>query len=144
MYLQAIYTVYWVNEQYNYTCMKTILLSLLLTVLTTSPAAAWQEWTSTDRQLFVASSIAITADWATTRGAARGNWPNNTYETNHVMGRHPSVNTVDTYFAVMLISNYLIADYLPKEHRGMYLTIRTVVHGASAQRNTELGWRMHF
>ena len=60
------------------------------------------------------------------------------------MGRHPSVNTVDTYFAVMLISNYLIADYLPKEHRGMYLTIRTVVHGAAAQRNTELGWRMHF
>ena len=124
--------------------MKTLLLSLLLTLLAASPAWAWDNWPKSDQQLFVASTVAITADWATTRWAARNNWPNNTYEKNHLMGRHPSVDIVDTYFAVMLITNYLIAAAVPQQYRGFYFTVRTVTHGTAALGNVELGWRMQF
>jgi hypothetical protein len=124
--------------------MKTIFLSLLLTLLSHGTAAAWQDWSKTDQQMFVASSIAITADWATTRGAARSNWPNGTYEKNYVMGRYPSVRTVDAYFVAMLITNYIIADQLPEQYRGLYFTVRTVTHGSAALGNIELGWRMNF
>jgi len=123
--------------------MKAILLSLLLTLLA-APVHAWQDWSKSDQQMFVASSIAITADWATTRWAADNNWPNNTWEKNQVMGRYPSVRTVDTYFVVMLISNYIIADMLPGQYRGLYFTVRTVTHGSAALNNIELGWRMRF
>jgi hypothetical protein len=124
--------------------MKAMLLSLLLTILTITPAWAWQDWSKSDQQMFVASSIAITADWMTTRWAADNNWPNGTWEKNYVMGRHPSVDTVDTYFVVMLISNYIIADALPERYRSFYFTFRTVTHGSAALGNVELGWRMRF
>ncbi len=123
--------------------MKQLLLSILLALMTAS-ANAWQDWTKTDQQLFVASSVAITADWATTRWAARNNWPNNTYETNAFMGRSPTVSRVDNHFVVVLISNYIVADLLPKDYRGMYLTFRTVTHGYAAHRNVEMGWQIKF
>jgi hypothetical protein len=123
--------------------MKQLLLSILLTLIATG-ANAWEDWSTSDRQLFVASSVAITADWATTRWAARNNWPNNTYETNAFMGRSPTVSRVDNHFVVVLISNYIVADLLPKDYRGMYLTFRTVTHGYAAHRNVEMGWQIKF
>jgi hypothetical protein len=119
-------------------------LSLLLILLTCGPARAWQDWTTTDQNLFIASSVAITADWATTRWAARNNWPNNTHENNPILGRRPTVSTVDSYFVFLLISNYAIAQAVPQEYRGMYLTFRTVTHGSAVQGNVELGWRVKF
>lgn len=110
----------------------------------TASANAWQDWTKTDQQLFVASSIAITADWATTRWAARNNWPNNTYEKNPLMGSYPTVSRVDNHFIVVLISNYVITDLLPKGSRTAYLTVRTVQHAHVTQRNIEMGWQIKF
>ena len=123
--------------------MKQLFLSILLALMTAS-ANAWQDWTKTDQQLFVASSMAITADWATTRWAARNNWPNNTYEKNPLMGSYPTVSRVDNHFIVVLISNYVITDLLPKGSRTAYLTVRTVQHAHVTQRNIEMGWQIKF
>lgn len=119
------------------------LLTILTVCFTLSAEAGWDEWDDTEKKLFIASSIAITADWATTRNGAKHPVPN-VYETNVFLGRRPTVSKVDNYFLFLLVSNYYITDWMPKEYRGWYLTFRTVGHGAAAIRNVELGWSMKF
>jgi hypothetical protein len=117
---------------------------LLLFLFFANPARAWSDWSDSDRALFISSSVAMTADWATTRYAARNDWPDGLYETNPILGKYPHQDQVDLYFVTMLISNYFIADYFKGNNRTFYLAIRTVTHGAAAQNNVSLGMRLQF
>lgn len=120
---------------------KAITALLLSKVLTAQ--AGWNEWDSTDQALFVASSLAITADWATTRYGVRSP-VKGVYETNPILGKYPTTSKVDAYFILLLATNYIAADLMPNEYRGLYLTVRTTSHGYAASKNIELGWRMRF
>lgn len=126
-------------------CMKaaTVLLSLLLFMRST--LAGWDQWSQTDRELFIASSIAMAADWSTTRYATR-RWDTcKCRETNPILGPFPSTARLDAYFVLLLATNYVVGSMLPDEYRGMYFTVRTVSHGWAAHHNmTEFGWRMRF
>ncbi len=124
--------------------MRTI-ITIIFAVLTTNCYAGWESWSDSDRTLFVASQIAITADWATTRYGVRNrhNLPG-LHETNLILGPYPSTNRLDLYFVIMLASNYYIADTLKSDDRKLYLTIRTVTHGLAARHNVQLGWQMRF
>jgi hypothetical protein len=108
--------------------------------------ADWDKWSEFDRKLYIASQAAIVADWTTTRYGAkyRNDLPQNLYETNKILGQHPSVDKVDLYFVIMLVSNYYIADAFDPSMRGFYLTARTVSHGTAAYHNTQLGWSLKF
>jgi hypothetical protein len=122
--------------------MKKILFILLYVFSTATNACA--EWTDTDKKLYIASQLAIIADWSTTRYAARHNFPTGTYETNIILGRQPSVAKVDLYCIGLLLTNHLIADAMPNELRGFYFTFRTVAHGAASIHNVQAGWQMRF
>ena len=123
--------------------MRTI-ITIILAVLTTNAKADWDSWSESDRRLFVASQIAITADWVTTRYGAkhRADLDPQLYETNKFLGRYPSVGRVDLYHVVMLVSNYYIADTLPDDRRGFYLFVRTATHGYAAHHNVLAGWQL--
>ena len=121
-----------------------ILLVLLFVLLSGQAQAEWSNWTPDNKGLFIASQLAITADWATTRNAARRNWPNNTYETNPILGRYPSTEKVDLYMIGLLVSNYYVTDWLPKQYRNFYLGMRIVIHTSAADNNIRLGWHMRF
>ena len=121
--------------------MRALLLSLLL--LIPSAAWAWEDWDQTTRTMFVASSIAITADWATTRNMTR-RYDEGYYELNPILGTHPSRTEVDAYMIGMLVSNYFITDWLPQEYRIFYLGWRTITHGSAAQNNMSIGLRLQF
>ena len=50
--------------------------------------------------IYVLSFLLLLADWAQTRQIAKN--PDKWFETNKLLGVHPSVSRVDTYFAVVL------------------------------------------
>ena len=118
---------------------------VLVFVLFVTPARAeWSDWSPETKGLFVASQLAIAADWATTRYGVSHGFPNNTYETNPILGRYPSRDRVDLYMIGMLIGNYYVTDWLPAEYRNFYLGVRLVTHAGAAHNNVQLGWRLQF
>ena len=121
--------------------MRAIVLSLLL--LIPSAAWAWEDWDKEIKTMFVVSSIAIGADWMTTRNMTR-RYDEGYYEKNHILGRHPSTADVDAYMIGILVSNYFITDWLPKDYRIFYLGWRTVTHGSAAHNNMQIGLRLRF
>jgi hypothetical protein len=107
--------------------------------------AGWDDWSDTDKKLFVASQIAITADWATTRyGSRHFDSMSSNRESNILLGLEPSTKKVDLYFIGLLATNYYITDWMPSESRGFYLSVRTVSHGIAAKHNASVGWYMRF
>lgn len=107
--------------------------------------ADWKDWSDSDKGMFVASTVAITADWMTTRYYSnhKNEFPT-AYESNPILGKYPSSDKVDVYFVAMIVSNYYIADWVPKEYRGFYLGIRTGAHASAAMGNVRIGWKMQF
>jgi hypothetical protein len=124
--------------------MKKI-ITIIIAFISLNCHAGWDDWSDFDKKLFVASQLAITADWATTRYGSRhfDDMPGHK-ESNMILGPYPSTRKVDLYFVGMLVSNYYIADYVDPKWRGFYLTIRTVSHGTAASHNASLGWHMRF
>ena len=120
-----------------------LLLSLLLFMRTTY--AGWDQWSDTDRQLFIASSIAIAADWTTTRYASR-RWDEcSCHERNPILGRYPHADRIDAYFLTLLVTNYIAGDMISDKYRSIYFTFRTATHGQAAHINySEFGWKIRF
>lgn len=123
--------------------MNKIIITIL-SLLSLNCNAEWEQWSDFDKKLFMASELAMVADWATTRYGAKHNFPNGTYETNIVLGRYPSTDRVDLYFVGLLVSNYYIADNFNPDTRTFYLSMRTVLHGFAAKHNVMLGWQLQF
>jgi hypothetical protein len=125
--------------------MRTI-IKIIFALLATNVYADWDSWSESDRRWFVASQIAITADWMTTRyGVIHRNELNpHLYESNRILGPYPSVGRVNLYHVIMLVGNYYIADALPNDQRGFYLFVRTATHGWAAQHNIQAGWQLRF
>jgi hypothetical protein len=77
----------------------------------------------------------LAADWLQTREISRN--PDRFYETNPVLGRHPSLSAVNAYFAAGLLAHTAVAMALPPPWRGpwQYLTFAfeagVVAHNAS-------------
>jgi hypothetical protein len=124
--------------------MRNFLVSvLLLTSLNCN--AEWNNWSDTDKTMFVVSQVAMTMDWATTRyGSRHYNELPHLHETNVFLGNRPSTDKVDLYFIGLLVSNYYIADYIHPSMRGFYLGVRTATHYNAAKNNVSLGWQMKF
>jgi len=121
--------------------MRTLLFILLLWA---APVRAeWSDWSTDTQALFVASTVAIGADWATTRNMTR-RYDEGYYELNPILGRHPSTAQVDAYMIGMLVSNYFITDWLPQQYRIFYLGWRTITHGSAAHNNMSIGLRLQF
>jgi len=116
-----------------------ILLSLLFLHL---PANA-EEWDSTKKTMFVASNVAIIADWATTTNLT-GRYDEGYYETNKILGKTPNKEAVHMYMIVRLVTNYYAAEHLPKGWDLAYLGWTTHVHGSAAANNHNIGLRYKF
>jgi hypothetical protein len=100
------------------------------------------DWSKQDKVLFSASSALLVADWAQTRHIAKN--PQLFYEKNPILGEHPSLGRVNTYFATVLVANYFITDALSPKWRTAYqaglIGVELVVIG----NNKRLGIKMDF
>jgi len=121
--------------------MKIILL-LIIFLFTSHAHAQWSTWTDDEQLMFVASNIAIVADWTTTRDITY-RYSEGYYEKNIILGPYPSKDRVDLYFIGLLAANYYLTDYLGK-YRIYYSLYRTAVHGHAAVNNVTLGLRLRF
>jgi hypothetical protein len=127
--------------------MKTLILVLAL-LFTTSANADCSRLTEEDQKWFVASNIAIFADWQTTRDLARRT--NEGYRevgpiAKQFIGSEPTIARVDAYIATRFLINYYIACRLENsEFKHTYLIVTTASHGLAATNNYNIGLRIRF
>ena len=76
------------------------------------------DWTPSDTKRQLATLGLLGADWAQTRTIAKN--PEKFYETNKLLGKHPSLGEVNNYFAASMLVNTLLANALPPEYRHLF------------------------
>ena len=68
-------------------------------------------WTKTEIALALTAAVSTGLDWGQTRHIGKN--PETHRERNRILGEHPSVQRVDTYFLSSVILGSLIAHYGP-------------------------------
>ena len=119
--------------------MKFILALLLLPL----PAFA-DEWSDADTKREAVYLSIHTIDWLQTRTIAKENWPDGRFERNQILGKHPSVQTLDIHYAITSFGHYYIATLLPTEWRKAWQYIAIGDAGSAIINNYSLGVRIKF
>ena len=87
--------------------------------------------------------IGVTSmDWSQTQQIAAH--PQEYYETNFILGRHPSLNTVNIYFPSAMALHALVAYALPKPWREVWQTMWIGVETYTVYTNASIGLRIKF
>ena len=127
--------------------MKSLILALAL-LLCGSANAMCSMLNEEDQKWFIASNVAIFADWQTTRDLARRT--NEGYReigpiAKQLIGSQPTVARVDAFIAARFLINYYIACKVENnEFKHTYLVITTASHGLAAASNYNIGLRIRF
>ena len=103
---------------------------------------AADEWNLEERTTFAMSSVMLVADWAQTRQIARN--ADQYRETNPILGEHPSMGRVNTYFATALMLNYVIGRSLDRRWRTAWFVTVQSVEASVVQRNLSIGLEVSF
>ena len=115
---------------------KAILIILLL------PSVAHANWTADDTRYQAAFIAAGLADWGQTLCIA--NNPDRFYETNVLLGRHPSRDKVNTYFPVAIALHTAVAVALPPKYRRAWQLVWIVVETSMVVNNASIGIKLDF
>lgn len=119
----------------------TLALIALLVLLSPRLRAA-DDWDKTDYALGAAALAVTAVDWGQTRYIARH--PARFQETNAILGPHPSLGAVNTYFISAIALGAVIAHHLPRQQRKWFLGGIAVVEIVVTHRNYRLGVGMDF
>ena len=105
--------------------MIKLLLTIILILLPWVSSAADWGWSKTDYAREAAGLVVTAVDWGQTRYIA--NHPDRYLELNPILGAHPSLDSVDAYFASVLVLHSLISALLPAKAEvvGFELSPRT-------------------
>ena len=123
-------------------------LLLVLALLCGNASAGCSMLSEEDQKWFVASNVAIFADWQTTRDLARRT--NEGYReigpiAKQLIGSQPTVARVDAFIAARFLVNYYLACQVENsEFKHTYLIITTASHGLAAASNYNIGLRIRF
>jgi len=121
----------------------TVMIIVLVGMLfASSIVKAEESWTSADtnRELVYASFHVM--DWAQTRNISRN--PDKWYETNALLGRHPSTDKVDLYFLLTWVGHYLVADNLSPRNRKLFQNVTILLEAGYVTHNLSLGVNIKF
>lgn len=91
----------------------------------------------TNKALFTTSTVLLAVDWAQTRYIA--SHPEEFHEKNPLLGRHPSVNKVDAYFAGVMAANLLLYNVLPEKYQKYWFTGLSIVEVGAIGNNLLIG-----
>ena len=123
--------------------VKQSLLTLLACLLFSGCATfKLDPWTKNQMLLQGTSLTLNVIDWGQTLDIA-GN-PDEYYETNPILGEHPSRAEVNRYFACFMGAQVLITHLLPSEYRKWWLGCNIMVSGYYVQNNYRIGLRVNF
>lgn len=112
----------------------------LLLLLALVCGTAHAQWTEEQRTLAGMYMVAHVIDWGQSRRIARDGWT----EFNPILGRHPSMGRVNTYFVLTPLIGALVLDAMPSRHRTAALKVVTTLQIATVARNHYLGIRVSF
>ena len=91
--------------------------------------------------LWVLMNLSLVADWGQTRSIA---YHPEYHENNPILGRHPSVSRVDTWFIGALAVSNGIMIALPKKYRPYYAGTVTAVETYLVVHNNSIGLKIDF
>ena len=113
------------------------IIGIVIIFFLSTPVFAFDKWDRTDYALLAVSTLTMGIDWRQTRRIAEQ--PERYYETNPIIGRHPSLDRVDQYFAISWIIKAGIAYILPSQWRKVWLGGIIGVETGCVFRNTNIG-----
>jgi hypothetical protein len=132
--------------------MKRLLIATIILLLWASPAMAiepekqgfWASrdpWTKQDTYWQLGVLVTQIIDWGQTREIATNP---NYYETNKILGEHPTLQEVDRYFIACIAGNYLISKALPNNWRRKWQIGSMLFQTYYINNNYELGIKTNF
>jgi hypothetical protein len=116
--------------------------ALLIVLLISTNAYAFDEWSTRDVVMESAYATVHILDWGQTRHLAKD--PLLHHEHNVVLGQHPSVTKVDTYFALTLLAHIGITHIIPDYLRPYWQSVSIIIEGNVVKQNYNLGVRATF
>ncbi|MEK7593512.1 MAG: hypothetical protein AAB464_02245 [Patescibacteria group bacterium] len=126
---------------------RKIILFFFFLIISPSLALAedewWgKDWTNKDTAREVVYSALHIADWGQTRYIAKN--PQKFYERNPLLGKHPSVGKVDTYFFGGLVAHAAISYILPPKYRWVWQYVGIGMEGGAVAHNASIGIKFEF
>lgn len=119
-----------------------LIFTLFITIFFLSPAA--NAWSKKDTYWEAAYLTTHLADWGQTLDIARQCGSGAYYETNPVMGRCPSAQTVNAYFIGTALLHYGVAHMLPSKYRRMFQAGTIGMELSYIANNASIGLNMNF
>lgn len=98
-------------------------------------------WTKQDTQLQLAYTALHVIDWGQTRYIATHE---EYYEVNAFLGKDPSIQSVDIYFASTLVGHTLVSYLLPPDWRKIWQIVWIGAKFKTVADNYSLGISIHF
>jgi hypothetical protein len=121
--------------------MKKI-LGIVLLVLCLNAHADSSEWSTEEKAWGAAAGVLLASDWATTRNMTH-RYNEDYYETNPLLGRHPTANRVNLYFLTVTPAIFLAADYFGN-YRKEILQATSVLELIMVGNNLRIGLHFQF
>ena len=118
--------------------LKKIALGLLIGA-TSALATAGDPWSDMQTASGVALGTLLVVDYLQTRQIAKQ--PETYTEMNVILGKHPSIGKVNSYFAASAILGYIALDTLPADMRSWALGAGIVLELAVTAHNNTMGLR---
>jgi len=98
-------------------------------------------WTKEDTALQLTYTVLHVADWNQTLQIVDSE---DHEETNVILGRHPSKDEVNIYFASTLMAHYYVAHILPKPYRSYWQMVWIGIEYDVVRHNTRNGLSVNF
>lgn len=95
-----------------------------------------------DAALLGGALATLAADWGQTRAIAQQ--PDRFHEINPILGRHPSIGRVNSYFALAMLGTAGLAFALPREYSRIFLGGVVLLEAAVIVNNHGIGIRARF
>ena len=144
--------------------IKLVYIIIILMLLLPVNIQAADKWSTQDIVFETAYQILHFIDWRQTRYIAKSpsssrkivdfvDWEKKKYvfkypkaysEKNPILGRHPSVFTVDKYFLITAVLHPVVTHYLPKKYRVWWQGITIAISGGFVGYNYSIGIKMDF
>lgn len=118
--------------------MKILFLTLALFSITSHA----DEWRESDTYREAAYLTVHSLDWMQTRTIAKN--PQKFGEENPILGNHPSLSKVNTYFAITAIAHAGVAYMLPSDWCEAFQYVTIAVETRTVLRNFSLGIKVSF
>jgi hypothetical protein len=138
--------------------MWKIILLVVIMMMVVSPVYGFDEWTKEDTNRQIIFTVITLVDWGQTRTIATEGInlqipvfnPDGTQTTinvfvykyteiNPLLGKHPSIELVNTYFPVCMIGNYYIAKKLEGNWRKWWQILSITTETYFVTRNINIG-----